>query len=407
MRICHVGVEIVPSSNGAYVGGLVKNVATIAERQAVQGHEPEIFTSDVRKSTNGRQKTYLGSVHRIRTWGRYGSAPFAATFVERASTAIRKAHRGQPFDLIHVHSAYSLMGAMGFLLKRLQVPTVFSLYSLNLGVWPGHYHHSTSAHHRGVFTRRLLETFNKIIVPSANLKSHLIGLGICEDRVAQIPPALAPTMFQPLPSKEQAREDLNIPPEKFVVLYLGNYSQWKGIELLLEAMKTVHHDSPETTLFTAWGEPYRWSGNRKESILCLIDRYGLQKIVQQVGIVEDVRYVLRASDVLVSPFQCMCKVLDYPLSILEAMACERPVISTRVGGVVEVLEDRKRGILVDPHDVSGLISAIEMLKRNPRKAVDMGLQGARWAQEHFRPEVVSNRIESLYSDLMVKATIAS
>ncbi len=399
MRICHVGIEIVPFYDGVFVGGLAKNVATVTECQVEHGHDPEIFTSDIRKSIPNGQMTSYGLVRSIKTWGVYGSTPFGLTFVMRASAEIKKAHREQAFDIIHVHSAYSSMGSIAYLLKSAQVPKILSLYSLNLGVWSGHYKHGASGRLTEAFAKQFLEMFDKVIVPSANLKSYLTGLGICEDRIEQIPPAIAPAMLQSLPSREQARQGLNIPIESFVVLYLGNYSLWKGIGELLRAIAIIHDDFPDVTLLAAWGEPYRWSGNRKDSILELIDRYGLRDVIRHVGIVQDVRSVLRASDVLVSPFRCMCKVLHYPLSIMEAMACERPVISTRLGGIPELLGEGERGVLLEPHDLSGLAGAIESFRHDPGTGTRMGLRGSRWVREHFKPELVSGRLESLYSRL--------
>ncbi len=407
MRVCHVGVEIVPTSEGAFVGGLVKNVVTLAKRQAEQGHEPEIVTSNVNNSIENGQRLSYGRVHRVNTWGRYGSMAFAATFIAGAALEIRSAHRRRPFDIVHVHSAYSSLGTIANLLKGVKVPKIFSLYSPNLGFWPGHYCRGPSLLSRRLTKRYSLEAFDATIVPSANLRAHLTSLGIREEKVAQIPPALAPAMFDPLPSREKTRKGLNIPRDSPVVLYVGNYSPWKGIEVLLRAIERIRRDFPDVILLTAWGEPYQWSGNRRGSILALIDRLGLGDVVRQVGIVEDVRRLYRAADTLVSPLQCTCKVLDYPLSILEAMACERPVISTTVGGIPEIVGRDGHGVLVEPRDVSSLTEAIEMLLREPRVALSMGRRGSKWVYERFRPESVWSRLEALYTQLREVATSPS
>ena len=114
MRIAHVGVEIVPAENGAFVGGLVKNVATVSAAQVRQGHDVHVVTSDVRGRFTEDQTTPYGRVHRVPTTGTYGSAVFAATFLARAGRTVRRLHRALPFDLIHVHSAYASLGAIRY-----------------------------------------------------------------------------------------------------------------------------------------------------------------------------------------------------------------------------------------------------------------------------------------------------
>lgn len=399
MRIAHLGIEIVPSENGAFVGGLVKNVATVSAAQVQQGHDTHIFTTDVHgRLTDGARMPY-GRVHRIRTVGEYGSMPFAATFLTRASREVRRANRGAPFDLLHVHSAYASLGAISYPLRKLGIPMVFSLYSPNFRARPGHDCNGRRSVGPRMLARRSLAAFGSTIVPSANLNSRVVELGIPEHRVCQIPPAVDPTMFVPLMSREEARRKLGLPDDVPILLFVGNYSPWKGVEILLRAMADIRSSHPDAVLVTAWGEPYEWEGNRRDAVLGLIDSLGLTPSIRQVGIVEDIRTLLRAADVLVSPFECTCKVLDYPLSILEALACERPVVSTSVGGIPEILDGGTRGLLVAPHDPQPLAAAVNALLDDPQRAQAVGLSGAAWVQERCRPDTVVASLESLYLKL--------
>ena len=113
----------------------------------------------------------------------------------------------------------------------------------------------------------------------------------------------------------------------------------------------------------------------------------------------DVETLLRAADLLVSPFECTCKVLDYPLSILEAMACERPVISTNVGGIPELLDGGERGILVEPRDRTALVRAIRAILEDPSRAQAIGRSGARWVRDRAGPESVLASVMSVYGEV--------
>jgi len=399
MRIAHVGVEIVPAENGAFVGGLVKNVATVGAAQVRHGHDVHVVTSDVRGRFTEDQPTPYGHVHRVPTTGTYGSAVFAATFLARAGRTVRRLHRAFPFDLIHVHSAYASLGAIRYTLGRLGIPMVFSLYSPNFRARPGHDCNGSRALGRRRIARRALRAFDRTIVPSENLRSRVVELGIPDETVSQILPALDPALLGSLPTREEARRRLRLPERAPVVLFVGNYSPWKGVESLLHAMADIRTSNPDAILVTAWGEPYEWDGNRRDDVLGLIHRLGLDTAVRQVGIVPDVETLLRAADLLVSPFECTCKVLDYPLSILEAMACERPVISTNVGGIPELLDGGERGILVEPRDRTALVRAIRAILEDPSRAQAIGRSGARWVRDRAGPESVLASVMSVYGEV--------
>ncbi|MGQ0797176.1 MAG: glycosyltransferase family 4 protein [Methanobacteriota archaeon] len=394
MRIAHVGVEIVPSEGRAFVGGLVKNVATIAAFQAAHGHAIDIVTTDLRgKGADGS----LGRLRTVSTYGRYGSMLFAASFVRGAARELRLEDRGGNVDVVHVHSAYAALGVLGGRMRSIRAPKIFSLYSPNFRALPGHDCNGSRPRRR--VARRALASFDAVVVPSDHLRQRALAAGVPEHAIVQVPPALDPSMLGSLPSREEARATLGLPLDRPVVAFLGNFSPWKGIEDLLRAMRAVHRDFPEALLLTAWGEPYAWSGNRRGSVMALVSELGLAGAIRELGIVPDVRTALRAADVLVAPFRCTCKVLDYPLSILEAMSCERAVIGTRVGGVPEILADGARGALVEPRDVGGLAAAIEATLEDPNEARAVGMRAAHWARARFRPEAVSRDLDALYERL--------
>ena len=399
MRIAHVAVEIVPSGPGAYVGGLVKNLATIAEAQAVAGHDVDIITTDIRGrgAANGRGRGFR--VRPVRTMGEYGSFVFAGSFVTGAARELTRAHRMDPYDVVHVHSAYASLAGIRYALSGVDAPSAFTLYSPNFGLLPGHSCNGSFLRNGDRVAAAMLHGFDRTAVPSHSLRARLLDMGLDGDRVSIVPPALDPGLFGALPEKEAARPALWLPPDVPVLLYLGNFSTWKGVHDLLRAIEMVLKAHPEAILLTAWGEPYEWSGNVRGEILDLMDRLGVASAVRQVGILDDVRLALRAADILVSPFHCTCKVLDYPLSILEAMACERAVISTSVGGIPEVLGDGDRGVLVPPRDPTRLAGAITELLDDPVRARIVAARGAEWALARFRPDLVNEALQSLYREL--------
>ena len=85
--------------------------------------------------------------------------------------------------------------------------------------------------------------------------------------------------------------------------------------------------------------------------------------------------------------------------MLEAMACRRAVVSTRAGGIPEVVVDGETGLLVPPHDEAALAKAIVALLRDPARRAAMGEAGRARVEREFSVErMVANTLERLRKD---------
>ena len=113
-----------------------------------------------------------------------------------------------------------------------------------------------------------------------------------------------------------------------------------------------------------------------------------------LGIRRDVPALLAALDIAVLSS-------DYegsPLSVMEYMAAKKPVVSTRVGGVPELVEDGVHGLLVEPRDPTALAEAVTRLLRDPDEASRMGANGRERQQREFSLDAMVGRIEDLYEE---------
>ena len=88
------------------------------------------------------------------------------------------------------------------------------------------------------------------------------------------------------------------------------------------------------------------------------------------------------------------------MGILEAMSAGLPVVSTRVGGIPDVIDDGVDGILVTPGDIAALAEAIKRLLRDPSLRSRMGSAGRCKVEARYIPEKVVPLIEALYVDLL-------
>jgi glycosyltransferase involved in cell wall biosynthesis len=163
----------------------------------------------------------------------------------------------------------------------------------------------------------------------------------------------------------------------------------KALEVLFAAAAQLRHELPELRVLVAGDGPER-EGLGQEA-----RRLDLDGTVQLLGIRRDVPALLDALDVAVLSS-------DYegsPLSVMEYMAAGKPVVSTRVGGVPELVEDGVHGLLVEPRDPGALAAAIGRLLHDPAEARRLGEQGRERQQRELSLDAMVRKIEDLYEEL--------
>ncbi len=195
--------------------------------------------------------------------------------------------------------------------------------------------------------------------------------------------------FAPRPprrSGEEVRSELGLGRE-VVVIHSSNLRPGKRIDLLLETVARVRPRDAFKLLILA-GEPF---GPFVEHVrrLGLADRVIVREKVDHI---ED---YLQIADIglFTSEMESFC------LSILEAMCFGCPSVSTRVGGIPEVIEDNESGVLVPSGDVGALASALQALIHDETRRSALGRAAQARARERFSAEIIVPRYEALYRRL--------
>ncbi len=188
---------------------------------------------------------------------------------------------------------------------------------------------------------------------------------------------------------EEIKRNLGIAPGDRVVGSLGRLVPIKGHRYLIEAAGLVLRKRPNVTFLLVGDGPLR------RELEVLTEGLGIGHKVVFAGHREDEPEVLSAMDIFVLPSlnEGMGRVL------VEAMAEGKPVVATDVGGVADVVEDRRTGILVPPRDPEALAEAILELLDDPEKARRFGEAGRERASL-FSVERMVEEIEELYEDLL-------
>ena len=185
------------------------------------------------------------------------------------------------------------------------------------------------------------------------------------------------------------RAELGIEPGAPVLGVVCELRAQKALEVLFEAAALLLPEFPSLKVLVAGDGPER--ARLEEAAL----RLGVADTVLFLGIRRDVPAVLAAVDVAVLSS-------DYegsPLSVMEYMAAAKPVVSTSVGGVPELLAEDVHGLLVQPRDPEALAEAVARLLRDPALAKRLGAEGRQRQQREFSLEAMVHRIEDLYEEL--------
>ena len=300
------------------------------------------------------------------------------------------------YDIIHLHDAGG-----GFVLammsKSLRNKLFYTSHSSRRAGG------STTLWARIVFMleNRLVKWAVRVTVPNELIGATLIGeANIKPEKVVVIPHDVDVSTFNPDLDVGDVRERYGLNGKR-VILFVGTINERKGIEYLVKAANIVVNEFGYKDASFVLVGPTETFGLTESiqtpyltRILGLIESYGLKQNVRLTGPVplDDLRRLYGACDMCVLP-----SLADLaPRAIPEAMACSKPVIATRVGGIPTQVEDGQSGFLVDPMDDRQLAEKIRYLIDNPAKAKEMGAYSRRLAEEKFSSGKIAEKLFQAY-----------
>ena len=179
------------------------------------------------------------------------------------------------------------------------------------------------------YIKFLYNSVDLLIVPYLELKEILKRYGIYKPEIAVTRLGIDLNKYKPPLDKNQAKKNIGIEPDRFVIGYVGRISREKDIPTLLTAFKSLRREIPNVTLLVIG------SGIKK-----LEDRLLLEKNVIFKGKQDNVVPYLQAMDAYVLPSHTETT----SLSTIEAMACAVPVVVTPVGYVKTYVSDKYNGL---------------------------------------------------------------
>jgi glycosyltransferase involved in cell wall biosynthesis len=177
------------------------------------------------------------------------------------------------------------------------------------------------------------------------------------------------------------------------VLFVGNIVKAKGVFDLLSAWAHVQCAFPSASLTMVGLDRTKGLFSREARAL------GVDSSITLTGPLPlpAVANLMRQSRLLCLPSYAE----GTPNCVMEALSCGLPIVATRVGGIPDIVEHERTGLLIDKGDVKGLAAALLTLLRDPNRCACMGQAARAFARVHLDARKTASRLVELYNELIV------
>ena len=322
-------------------------------------------------------------------WERVGpgrDGPRYAPALETLSIALAMARDPVDADVAHAHTWYADMAGLWIRTVH-RIPLCVTLHSMEpLRPWKADQLGSGYLLSSWI-EKTSVEAADRVIAVSRQMREDILAhFRVAPQRVVVIHNGIDPNQFRRTEARDAlARRGVREP----YVLFVGRITDQKGIFHLLEAAPKLP-PGVQVVLCASAPDTLEIEARLKRA---LPEHPNVVWIGEMVPVEEVVQLYSHAA-----VFVCPSVYEPFGLINLEAMACETPVVASAVGGILEVVEDGKTGVLVEPSSPDALVAAIRALLEDPARGRAMGRAGRHRVEAHFSWVSVAKRTREVYQD---------
>ncbi len=328
---------------------------------------------------------------RRRRWGagRSQLRPVLSRLVRRdwpAAKALRRIIRAEGVDLIHANNdVLSNRDAV--------IASVLTRTPLVVHVrWLHVYTHDASWALDFLLARRA----RRVIFMSRAIARSCRPLHIAAPRQVVLDDPFEPGDFA-VDESPRLRTELGLDPSSRVVLHIARIVPWKGQHVLVEAMEEVLVTEPAAVAVFV-GAPTDADGREYgERLRRMAAESGLEDRVVFAGVRRDVPALLALADVVV---HSSTTAEPFGRVVVEAMASGRPIVAADEGGVPEIVEHGRTGLLIPPRDSHALAAALISLLADPASAAAIGRRAQAEVRRRFSLERHGDALARIYGEVL-------
>lgn len=399
MHLLHVTHQYRPA-----IGGAEQHIANVSEELALRGHQVRVVTSRSRDYMTWRSELprceELAGVQVHRFWspvrgeatlrlldygyrhywrGRsrwyeplifLGNGPVCPGILRHIL------RHGSAYDLIHINHLHYAHSALAFwAAKQRRLPII---------VTP-HLHIEQPLTYDVRYLQAILEGSQHILADTEAERQFLIGVGFEPRRITTAGTGVRMERF-PILEMRACRDQLGVPEQAYVLLFLGRKTEYKGLELVLQVFATLQQQMADLFLVTM--------GPDTDYSRRLLAQYAaLPRLINYGSVADEVRLAaLNGCDCLVMPSTGEA----FGIVFIEAWAVGKPVIAARTDAVASVVSDGSDGYLIPPGNADQLAERIARLVRDRDAGSLMGRRGRNKVLNRYTVPRVTDIVEGVY-----------
>lgn len=353
-------------------GGVESYVRNLSNELVDMGHEVSVICADTPRDNEVNKRI---NTNFLRTVGKVANT--------NITPALPLALLREDFDILHTHLPTPWSADWSAIVSMLKNrPLVLTYHSDIAG--KGLAHHISGAYNLTML-RLLIKNADKIIVTRHGyLSEHLKGQ---KEKMVVIPIGVDTSIFRPLITEKKG--------DIFFLSVLDEYHEFKGLDVLLGAIRIAKREMPDLKLIVG-GE-----GALKDHYIKVSKSMGLGRNVEFVGSVpqETLAEYYNSCNLFVLPSTDPTRE-TFGIVLLEAMACKKPVVATKIAGAAEDIKGNKAGFVVNPGDKEMLAEAMLCILKNQELADKMGSAGRRMIEKKYNWRRVAEQTSELYEGLV-------
>lgn len=242
--------------------------------------------------------------------------------------------------------------------------------------------------------KKTVERADAIIVVGKRQKEWLVNeIEVDPNKLFQVPNGVDILKFSPIRSKD-LNPKFGSSEETKIIIFVKAFTEQSGIGYLIQSIPKIRGYYPSIRLLAIGGGPLQ---SKLEADIEHMDLKGIVKLIGRVSN-ESIPQYLHKADVFISPSIPLGKTEEtFNISLIEAMACGKPVIATAVGGPKEIIEGGDNvGILIPPEDPDAIADAVIKLLDDPAKAKRMGENARKYVVATYSWEIAYKKTLQVY-----------
>ncbi len=228
----------------------------------------------------------------------------------------------------------------------------------------------------------------RIITVSDELKRSLVDIeGIPDSKVITIHNGIDLDEWKDVVIDKDFRKKKGVSDDALLIGTVGRFVPFKAQDVLIDATQSLVKEHPNLRVIIAGKGPL------EQELKSQVNELGLTNIIIFPGYVDDIKSMIKALDIFILP----SRKEPFGIVLLEAMAAETPIVGVAAGGVPEIIEDRRNGLLAPPDSYKDLADRIRELAKDPDLGKQMAKQALQDLQTKFSIKQMVRQVEKTYS----------